>query len=482
MEEVLEEEEEFESSLSSSQNEEDDILEADVEEEPANEEQPILWSACNDRGSNVVKGMNSLFEDDEEVEKGEIDVPCDANNCVCHLCKGAVDALLGGRFKSALFAKDCTLILGVSSAMQGKGEGRGLLQEVATVETSHLAPLRKGDTRWEGLHQCWGRAIKMKEAWQGFFEDKEAGQQCLEKAGIKFSTDFPEDNFWERGEFYYELLTKVHTFSKWAQLERQPNMMFLVEKVASLVNYFALQDGEVEWKKQCRKSFRKSLQQLVMDRVLGGDTPFAVRAALFNPLIDITAFVTPNIVSLCEETVVTEIANFFPAIEKAEYDESSLKRILSLAWEQFKVSKQQFAKKLPQILSGRQLKEVPFPEKVEILREFWARPKHPFPMHLVYACRAYWSAPVASSKSESTFSYSGEVITKKRNKLSVHLSEAMTVGYDWTRQEHFKFETFVKGVFGLDEEYAKLKEKEKSSKETERRALKKRLRELNECE
>ncbi len=152
----------------------------------------------------------------------------------------------------------------------------------------------------------------MKEAWQRFFVDEQAGQQCLEKAGIKFRTDFPEDSFWERGEFYFELLTKLltktHAFSKLAQLERQPNMMFLVQKVASLVDYFAPQDGEEHWKEQCRKSFRKSFQHLVMDRVIGGDT----RAALFNPLIDISAFVTEDTVKLCEEAVVKEIANFFP--------------------------------------------------------------------------------------------------------------------------------------------------------------------------
>jgi hypothetical protein len=222
--EVFGEDQEFGSSLSSSENEgHDDDPEADEEDEG----QPILWSACNDRGSNVVRGMNSLFEDKEE-ENGEIAVPCDANNCVCHLCIAAVVALLAGRFGAAAFASDCTVVLGVSSALQRKSEGRGLLQDVATVETSHLVPLRKSDTRWEGLHQCWGRAIEMKEAWQRFFEDKEAGQQCLEKAGIKFRTDFPEGRFWERGEFYFELLTKAHAFSKWAQRERQPNMMFLV--------------------------------------------------------------------------------------------------------------------------------------------------------------------------------------------------------------------------------------------------------------
>ncbi len=170
---------------------------ADVEEESGGEnadEQPILWSACSDRGSNVVKGVNSLFEDGA-ADDCEIAVPCDANHCVCHLCKGAIDALLDGRYNAATFASDCVVVLGVSAVLQRKGEGQALLQDVATAETSHLVPLRKGETRWEGLHQSMSRFVKMKEAYVGFWDDPDAGPQCLEKAGIKFETDFPEQTF-----------------------------------------------------------------------------------------------------------------------------------------------------------------------------------------------------------------------------------------------------------------------------------------------
>ncbi len=121
-----------------------------------------------------------------------------------------------------------------------------------------------------------------------------------------------------------------------------------------------------------------------------------------------------------------------------------------------------------------------FLDKTELLKGFWDRPKQPFPTYLVFACRAYWSAPVASSKSESTFSYIGEVIAKKRNKLSVQLSEAITVAYDWSRQTHFDFRKFVDRVFELDKEYMQVKEKRKRDVEIESRVLRKRLRELNQ--
>jgi hypothetical protein len=472
---------------------EDEVDEAALEAEEneknvSKSQQPLLWSACNDRGSNVVKGMTALLAEkdkgEEEGENGEdagAELPCDANNCLCHLCKGAVDALLEGRYGAKAFARDSEVVLGVSSVLQRKGEGLDLLQEVASVETAHLTPIRKGETRWEGLYQCWGRAIKMKIAWVGFFEDKDVGHACLDKAGVKRETDFPQESFWVRGQFYLALLTEVHVLSKWAQLERQPNMMFLADSVTKLVRGFAAQDGEDNWKAELRDSFRTALQELVLERVVGGETPFAVRAALFNPLVDVSELVDDNTVRRCEGIVLEEMCFFFPAAEKAEYDDQTLEQVLKLSWEGFKLTKGQFRKKLLEVRGGT-VSDYLFSAKVDLLKEFWVNSKSRFPEYISQTAKSYWSAPVASSKSESTFSYSGEVVTKKRNKLGVHLTEAMTVGYDWTRQPHFGFDNFVAQVFGLDAEYQKVKKNAEASRLVEKRALKARLRELERQE
>ncbi len=227
---------------------------------------------------------------------------------------------------------------------------------------------------------------------------------------------------------------------------------------------------------------------------MAGEAPFAVRAALLNPTIIIIEIVDTVVVKKCEATLKDEMVHFLSAAEKAEHDAGSLKKFMSLTWGQFELSKVMFEKKRLQKLDGRKVEDLQYlekvrlqcvlsesgsfsPIKVEILKDFWSRPVQPFPSHLSRVARAYWSAPVASSKSESTFSYSGEVITKKRNTLSVSLSEAM-IAYDWTRQAHYSFNALVRGVFVLDEEYVRVKENRKRERQEETCELQKRLADL----
>ena len=60
--------------------------------------------------------------------------------------------------------------------------------------------------------------------------------------------------------------------------------------------------------------------------------------------------------------------------------------------------------------------------------------------------RAYFSVPVASSKAVSTFSYTGELITNRQNRLDAQLAEASTVVYDGTRQPDYSFESLMVGI------------------------------------
>ena len=53
-----------------------------------------------------------------------------------------------------------------------------------------------------------------------------------------------------------------------------------------------------------------------------------------------------------------------------------------------------------------------FRVKVDALKLFWRENGYLFPL-VAKVYKAYFSSPVSSAKAESTFSYSGEVVTKK---------------------------------------------------------------------
>lgn len=96
---------------------------------------------------------------------------------------------------------------------------------------------------------------------------------------------------------------------------------------------------------------------------------------------------------------------------------------------------------------------------VDDVASYWywidAKKRWPSLFKLVWA---YFSIPSAVSKSETAFSYSGSAITKQRNRLGVHLTEAMTVYNDFTRQEHYSFKKLLDEVKALGNEHELVKE------------------------
>jgi len=108
--------------------------------------------------------------------------------------------------------------------------------------------------------------------------------------------------------------------------------------------------------------------------------------------------------------------------------------------------------------------DLTFVDEVASLKQYWinAKQRRPFLFKLV---QAYFSIPVASSKSETTFSYSGAAVTKVRNRLGVELTEALTVYNDFTRQGHFSFPQLREGVHALAKEYELVKQKKKEERE-----------------
>ena len=55
-------------------------------------------------------------------------------------------------------------------------------------------------------------------------------------------------------------------------------------------------------------------------------------------------------------------------------------------------------------------------------------------------------------------------MTKKRNQISVTLTEASTVAYDSTRQPSYDFDSLLGGIMVLADEYEELKRERKKAR------------------
>jgi hAT family C-terminal dimerisation region len=118
-------------------------------------------------------------------------------------------------------------------------------------------------------------------------------------------------------------------------------------------------------------------------------------------------------------------------------------------------------------------KRNPQEEDVAALQRFWRGLSQVSnsPKTVCSVARAYFSVPVASSKSESTFSYTGEVITKRRNQIGVHLAEASTVVYDYIRQPDYDLKQLMAGVNQLSAEYEEVKAEAEEARNRRRQEL-----------
>lgn len=433
---------------------------------------PVMWSATSDRGSNVKKGMSDLLADDEED-----DAINDWNACMCHLVKGVVDCLCEGKDEgTAQFSQDCTVMLGVSAVSQRAGQFRGFVRANAAPDVAHLVAKRKGETRWEGLYDVLSTGDKMKSGYCNVCKDASARTGLLQAAGIADtdSTDFPEDSFWSRIQFYHEsMLLPLRKFSKWAQHENAPCMMFLREEIDRLLNQFAPDGGDDDNAAALRRAFRNRLATM-LEPDAGDKAPLMLRAAFLNPLVDISKFASDEQQKAYEEVLLDEMTAFCSTAERRESGDLLMAQ-LKLELAQFQIDQKLFMRDIEQ----KVLVELQFKEKAEYLKRFFSEYSSKW-KHLKYVCKAYYSMPVASSKSETTFSYTGELITKKRNGLSVELSEASTVSYDMTRQENYNFTTDVMGGMRiLAEEYEIVKRRKLEEKAKRRDEL---IRDLNELD
>ena len=340
-------------------------------------------------------------------------------------------------------------MLNVSANAQKKADLRDVLTANTAAEAAHLTASKKGETRWEGLYDCLSKAHRMRNSYVNVCEDEDARTGILEAAGISFETDFPTDSYWKRVFFYIQLLEPVRKFSKWAQAEREPLMLLLRERISILLSAFETRAEEDAAHGQLRAAFRATLSSRLLPDLTLDPPALMVRAMYLNPFVKFAEYCdgqnVEEIMSWCKASILDEMTNFLSDTDRRDY-QGHEKEYLKLELDGFLLAH-----------SVRQKSSLPrFEEQASALASFY-KTKLATSATLQRVVRAYFSMPVASSKSETTFSYTGDVLTKKRNQLSVDLTEALTVVNDMTRQPNYSFERVFEGVKALGHEYEDVK-------------------------
>lgn len=187
------------------------------------------------------------------------------------------------------------------------------------------------------------------------------------------------------------------------------------------------------------------------------------RAALFNPFAEATvdAKMDKTVKQRCIEAIKEE-ALLFCEIQHAEEFQDSIAEEMNIEWDAFALQKKR-NKLDPEGLE--------FEEQAGKLRDFFKMTAFAAAPHIGKVCKAYFSAQVSSAKSETTFSFTGNMVSKTRGSLSVESIEAATVAHEMMKQPGYRFKNMFDAVCELAGEWEALKRKKKEERKKERESL-----------
>jgi hypothetical protein len=380
-----------------------------------------------DSGSNMLKSGKILGI---QVQK-----------CFAHGLKGVIDAVCGKqptKKQPELHEADVTLdIASVRAVVEVLRMSSWLKDDVLGEDTLEL--ILENITRWEGLFLAVQRFLKLKEKLKGnkrllqYFSDVKTKLVVVEDVLLK--------SFFERLEGHYRLLKAFHEVSVLSQYEKQCSIAWVPSWIWKI-------------KKACKASgstFGKKLQQAVDIRLVPkylSAASLALKAGLLNP------YVTCKIQTKLKESVVNDtwasivqdainanaVQDDVESEERREHGEvlRATLPLLRRHMSQWQDRKREEAKKLG-------LED--WKKNADVF-EFWRNATTNAPNIAVFvpvACR-YLGIPATSAPSERSFSSSGLVVTKLRNRIGPDLLERVVVCRDWIMQPCYSFDETIQVI------------------------------------
>ena len=315
-------------------------------------------------------------------------------------------------------AADCRLLLDVSGYLRKHDDSAGIVKKECDDEVKHLSFLNKNETRWEGLMMCLQRMLQLQSGLKKIFVIGSSERDVLlQEVGCTTETLFPSDAFWSRVRFYVKLLEPVHVLSKNAQATSAPVMLQAFKWVHLLLASFRPSDLDSSFEAAVRAN-----ASIVFDRLLrplvSGVSPYT-KAAFLNPEIkNLKDLLNADKLGDCEEELLSDTMLF------VEEENSETRKLLAIVeMSQFKLL----------VLRARET-DVPF-------QAFWLKYRSKMPGLYDVACM-YMSMPISSSKAESVFSHSGDIVSQKRTRFKVDTVEMILVIKDLIGGQYYTLEAF----------------------------------------
>ena len=387
----------------------------------------VFMASFSDSGSNCKMAKGMLTPGDEEP-------------CFHHTMKLMLDDVIGGAEGGGTNAVAATDLLSVGLLVAIVRSNAQLRTEISRaaekIGIESLELIAANITRWEGRYSALKRFLELQTALvkvhaKRFFDP------FILKAKANFPDDFLKESYFRRLSAYKDLLQRFHKISKAGQSQTEPTLSCVAHWVWSMEDFLMASEEDSSVVKSLKSDLLCSCRKrmLVFVAIEADDTgdiallPNAIKAGLLDPRHshEVQRRLSEKELHAVRDAIVADTVLLYRSEVLHKAIESAMEGAFEALMECLKKAETYHGSALAW---WRELKS-----------------KHDEAVvftHYFLAARVFLSMPAGGAPSESVFSGTTDMVTKKRNCLGDDTLEQMTIVRHFVRSPRYKFDVLAK--------------------------------------
>ncbi len=388
----------------------------------------VFMASFSDSGSNCVMAKGLLTPGDEEP-------------CFHHKMKLMLDDVIGGaeggdRGTNEVAALDLLAVGLLVAIVRPNAQLRSeiaLASEKVGIES--LEVIAANITRWEGRYSALKRFLELQGALTRV-HSKHFFDPYLLKAKNSFPDDFLKESYFRRLSAYKELLEHFHKISKAGQSQTEPTLSCVAHWVWRMEELLTVSDSDSPVMKKLKedllRSCKKRMSVFVLIEKTNGEIsllPNAIKAGLLDARHshEVQYKLSMDELDAARDAIIADTLLLYPDENLHDAIESAMKGAFKALMQRLAGAKTYAGSVLNW---WRNLKQKP--DEADVFKHFFR------------AARIFLSMPAGGAPSESVFSATTDMVTKKRNCLGDDTLEQMTIVRHFVRSPRYKFDILAK--------------------------------------
>jgi hypothetical protein len=367
--------------------------------------------------------------------------PGDEEPCFHHTMKPMLDDVVGGaeggeRGTNAVAALDLLAVGLLVAIVRPNAQLRNEIAHAAEkVGIESLEVIAANITRWEGRYSALKRFLQLQDALVKV-HSKHFFDPYVLKAKNNFPDDFLKEPYFRRLSAYKELLEHFHKIAKAGQSQTEPTLSCVAHWAWKMEELLTASEADSQVMKSLKedllRSYKKRMSVFVsIEQDESGEVllmPNAIKAGLLDPRHshEVQRRLSADELRAARDVIVTDTLLLYANESLHKAIESAMEGAFEALMERLAGAAVYRGSPLDW---WRDLKNKQ--DEADVFKHFFR------------AARIFLSMPAGGAPSESVFSATTDMVTKKRNCLGDDTLEQMTIVRHFVRSPRYKFEVLA---------------------------------------